>query len=571
MSEETEADAHYLAFWQFQIDWHKLPSWIIAIVDHGGGVQLKRRTAKGDEFLLGLSIELKEVQSSEGKTIVKQKDALPAFLERPEAPARMGLCDQPRFCFSVGSRSRGGLDRTSQTNDAWVISHDRRLLCFQGSLHSPGVAKRLAVEVVDALPAGGIFRIDFVDNDVNLILGKPGGSEHHLIRFERGTDGKVASSITCVKLDGADVTDYAWRGGQFLRVRGKEIDSLNWVTGEVEWTTSVPHSHLGDGVFEGDRAIWIWSGNPKKPLTRLRDVGERPYRRGSESYALDQTYLLAVQNPQHEALATEGLTDRNPLAVSEADRTVINSTSRIRLLHQGLDECGDDQRDYVYSMARSRFVEEMQPYDPSRLCSNQRARLIFTSFGGTYALFECCFESGLTEHLLWSFVSRNLIPTTLNGIQQLQFVDRQAANLVSQKSLLVNFASVSLTSAGLFLRQNHTGGWQLMLGAQNNLELRRFKGKPTGKEHELNRVEFPRSKVTGCRPRWTLRRADLPLGTVFLDSRGWMHLRRHDDERELSIAMVEGPCSGWFTESGCFGSEVWSLDTLSSRSRKIPP
>ncbi|MEM6471431.1 MAG: hypothetical protein AAF802_17850, partial [Planctomycetota bacterium] len=42
-------------------------------------------------------------------------------------------------------------------------------------------------------------------------------------------------------------------------------------------------------------------------------------------------------------------------------------------------------------------------------------------------------------------------------------------------------------------------------------------------------------------------------------------------ERELSIAMVEGPCSGWFTESGCFGSEVWSLDTLSSRSRKIPP
>ncbi|HBE68297.1 MAG TPA: hypothetical protein DDW52_09140 [Planctomycetaceae bacterium] len=149
-------------------------------------------------------------------------------------------------------------------------------------------------------------------------------------------------------------------------------------------------------------------------------------------------------------------------------------------------------------------------------------------------------------------------PTTL-----LSELDAQLATYVKPVSIRSRIKAVRLTSAGLVLRSSRQRYLLLKLTDQAPRRLVLQSIKPdSGEDVPFDDHNTAPSNASGESAGWTLRRADLPGATCWLDSRGLLHLRREADARELTLILIDSHVCGWFSTTGYFGTPYF--DALQS-------
>lgn len=462
---------------------------LIATIDREGAVQIARRTILGDEVLQRLTLELPQVRKSKE---VSAYGIQPLFLSQNPSPVSFNVDHQTTWCASdVDTDTRRCL---------WIVTKDSRLLLARSTHHG-------VTEVIRDLPHHRVIAHQADLGRLDLIVGSEQGV-HHYVSVERNT-----WSVRRLKLpEDFRPTHTCIVGGMILRFSDNGHQ-------EIPTISNRPHT---------DR------------FSQLNLVGP--------GMAIDDTNRLmkhggARRGDWHSVLKP-GSSIIEPIQC-----VVLNAQKKPCMVATDLSylvELGEDEKT-IYTNS---IVYADSPPTPV-LCDVSGQNWIVRCDNVRQAIKVENYHPGVQYFRINTSVGRVTAVVGSEYLNLLAAVDSEAANLVTQKPVRKKFQSAQMTTNGLVLRSSARSAHRLSLSAQPpwHLVLDRTSIDPS-----TDMIPFdPSTTRSNPKHSWNVRPAAVRGGTVWLDSRGLIHLQRDDDPRELTLILVDKHVAGWFSETGYFG------------------
>ncbi|MDX1925977.1 MAG: hypothetical protein SFV81_05640 [Pirellulaceae bacterium] len=146
----------------------------------------------------------------------------------------------------------------------------------------------------------------------------------------------------------------------------------------------------------------------------------------------------------------------------------------------------------------------------------------------------------------------NYYATVLNGLNNKQ------PKFATSQSVRSRLHGVAVVDGKIVLFRNPSLGFAIDV-ATDPKQSRRLILKHIKLTSPIEIVQFERESKVENSPfphHWMLKKAILPQGCVWLDSRGLLHLRGHDDS-ELSLVLHDAHLSGWHSDGSVFGLQYF--------------
>jgi hypothetical protein len=166
-------------------------------------------------------------------------------------------------------------------------------------------------------------------------------------------------------------------------------------------------------------------------------------------------------------------------------------------------------------------------------------------------------RSPLSRKTQWLKVDYTLVtPIDSNYATAIVALDSRAAKLVSGRSVRNRLQGIAVLGERILLFRNPSLCFELRVETNpRRLILQQVKGEVAD-----GLVDFA-VDVKACktvrRKSWNLRKASLPGGDVWLDSRGLLHFR-DTAQTELTLVLHDEHLAGWFSRGAVFGSRFFT-------------
>jgi hypothetical protein len=134
-------------------------------------------------------------------------------------------------------------------------------------------------------------------------------------------------------------------------------------------------------------------------------------------------------------------------------------------------------------------------------------------------------------------------------------LDHRTAKLVTTQSVRSRMQGIAVVDGCVVLFRKASLGFAFEIAASpRRIVLRQFNSASqysiVNFDHEFRVENSP------FRHQWTLKKAVLPQGIAWLDSRGLLHLRARDGS-ELSLVLHDDHVSGWHSDGSVFGTQYF--------------
>ena len=470
--------------------------YLLARIDKEGLVELLQCTRSGDSVFhkQHLILPLKRLISSKGPT-----GDLPIFLQQNPCPLR----------FSADLSVRWAVRSYGPT--LWTMTHDRRLMCFD----TAGVG---AIEVM-SLP-GEILRARASEKEIMLVVAEPIG---HTQKVRHLLVHASCSDVPRVfKLDeecNEESVQFEF-DSQLLRI-GRELTIIDVRSGKVLASEPLGDKrHIGGRFFYAE--TFVWAAMYDNECIQWHKIGQTSFYAG-----------FAFQN--------------------ELDCPSVYSFDFAHF--QLLDGKASDAR-------RTGVSINCQP----------AAKLLFWLTGFVIAEIETPFRPAgssppglkaqgqkVQGRRLLKLKREQVTEVTNNYAAVLNGMDDKQPKLATTKSVRCRLQGIAVVDGSIVLFKNPLLGFAIDIAASppkpRRLVLRNVKSTSPfsivnfEREFKVENSPFPQQ--------WTLKKAVLPQGIAWLDSRGLLHLRARDGS-ELSLVLNDTHVSGWHSNGSVFGAQYFT-------------
>lgn len=473
-------------------------SLLLAVIDRSGFARIIRWSPLGQIELQSLQVDLDAKQIPIGANSASKEE--PIFVKQRFPP----------LAFSGTSREVEWMVCENDSNGpvVWQVTPDQRLLYYCKPIHG-------GEEITDLLPASIVLLSNPRTDGVDFVLADHAG-QHFLVK---ATLESHDISVTNLGFWGRWTT-YAFSGKFLLQFTGTSIQ-----------------------VFSCDEA------------RRLATYESRRHHVGC-GYQVDDNNVLSI----HGGAAAHDWHQLNAVDMPES--------GRIGCVLPGLDnELSVLSNDLKWAVApnwtetgeakATQLPQELagtcksHPW-PVMRCADGKSWIIRVSDAGSNTaqaapqaasqLFFLDVPSGRAVKISQSVSS-----------EAVRWAAPKAYHLVRRKPVRRRARAVSLWSKGIVFEKEAGSHFTLTIASDlpRRLKVERYQLSsqqtmvPFGEPYSLG--------TSGAERKWTLRRADLPGGTCWLDSRGIFHFRRDNEPAELSLVFSDSHVAGWFSQSGLFG------------------
>lgn len=464
---------------------------VLVQVDENGNAEVSHLNAHGNEVVQHLTLDLPAENQASSQRSVQPAD-LPQFV---------GLSPSPLLFAPPGQYRHFHID--PEQRHVWVVTPDRRLLRFTQ-------AKCGGQQISDALPSANPLCMDTFDGNFRGVF-EAGGKT---IWFEGSQDG-APPEVRQLDLPFRPTSWFIVH--RYLLAFGPDRRAvIDPRTGKVIEEQSKGWRHLGlNYMVDAFGRLWMHGGATPGDWHVVGNLDGD----GSEAACVVTSGAGVACAIQHNMQLME-IRDR------EEDRsisTMLYPASNVSL-PQGAKfsalASSPDRYTWLIGVDLSKYMK------------------------GEDGIIRVNLQSGHVREL------RTRRPTTL-----LSELDSQLGTYLKPLSIRSRIKAVRLTSEGFVLRSSRRRYLLLKLADQAPRRLVLQAITPDRGEEALfgDHRTAPGPPGSG-NAGWTLRRADLPGGTCWLDSRGLMHVRRDGDPRELTLVLIDSHVSGWFSSTGYFGT-----------------
>jgi len=485
---------------------------LIATVDRHGNAVLSRRTALGDEVLQRLRLELPAKRGAEkGRTGEAHADDVePLFLSQKPVPIRFNVDQQVTWC-APWRNARNQLS-------VWLVTRDRRLLLADW-------AARGAIEVLNDLPHCHVLAYQAGAEQLDLVLGDPTGT-HELLSVDTHTHRCRRFTLP----EDFMPTHTSIVGESVLRFSSSEHQEIAVNTGQVLIDRSAQYRVVG-------------------PATVIDERG-RLLRHGGQN-----------RGDWHSLL------EANSSVIEPIECVVTNPAGHVCFVARDLSylvELGDQEKTtYTNAIVHASGPPRAVLHDPTRQHWIVRYdRVDAASNVGR-------FKDGVRYFRFNTMVGHVTAVASEEPIALLIALDRHTSELLQKRSVRKSFRAAQMTPRGLLLQS--PGNKTHLLTLSEDPAHRRFVMKRCSENEVPEMVAFEQAAMQPRETKWKLRPARLNGGTVWVDSRGLIHLQRDDDSLELTLVIVDHHVAGWFSETGFFGPDFFSLYEDSPDGTSGPP
>ena len=471
--------------------------YLLARIDKEGLVELLQCSRSGDSVFhkQHMVLPLKRLISSKGPT-----GDLPIFFQQNPCPLR----------FSADLSVRWAIRSYGPT--LWTMTHDRRLMCFD----TAGVG---AIEVM-SLP-GEILRARASEKEIILVVAEPIGNSqkvrHLLVHASCSEEPRV------FKLDEESSEEQNVRfefDGELLRI-GRELTIFDVRNGNVLATESLEGKrHIGGRFFSELIEPTVWAAVYGIDNIQWHKLGQTKFHPG---FAFDSEFdcpsVYSYNFAQYQLLSG----DRND-ACRTGTSFVCMSAPKLLFWLTGS----------VIAEVETSGTGSSSPGQKAQGQEVQRRRwLKLRNMQVTEVTHNCA--------------------AVLNGM------DDKLPKLATTKSVRCRLQGIAIVDGSIVLFKNPLLGLAIDIAASpqkpRRLVLRNFKSTS-----QFSIVNFEREFKVENSPfpqQWTLKKAVLPQGIAWLDSRGLLHLRAHDGS-ELSLVLNDTHVSGWHSNGSVFGAQYFT-------------
>jgi|688.fasta_scaffold00432_38 hypothetical protein len=399
---------------------------------------------------------------------------------------------------------------------AWLITHNYRLLCF----NTPDYG---CIDL-GSVPAADVLAATTPSNDsIHMVIAYHGGSKSELVHYlvtASLSDG-IQYKMIQPDSDPHKIVKYYFDQGLLHRV-GSQLDLINPRNGMILTQTPIRQRHLG-GPFFGDRDLLI--ADVVNQSFVWRHLGKCNFPIG-----------VVLRSPSGPiAVAADFLWTKRFTGTDEPETSTgrqIISTSQPNFI--------DYNHDHTVALITITKVEKTSGFSPDIAGKKELAISFFLS-------------------------NRTLSHSRISPEEAIRSFDRSALQRPAGHNVRSRFNTIGVHQDGLLLSQNQNEVYLLRIMDQN-FSLQYFRDP----RNALNLIPFvdvvPHSEAV--RRRWRLSRAELGRCTIWLDSRGLLHLRDADGV-ELSLMLLQNTTAGWFSKGELFGPSFFTAQATSKPSLAI--
>lgn len=467
-------------------------------------------------------IEIRE-QTNRGSSIWKRLQLTPP--KRPRAKAKSS--ETPQFVNLICSPLRFICDlnvpfvhafETGNFPGAWLITKQCRLLYFD--------RPRVGCIDLGSVPTDNVLAATTLAKDsVMLVIEHNGRSESEVVHYL--VKATLHGGIKCQQIEPLSESPrsakYCFDQGVLWRV-GKKLDVIDLSNGKVIARSDTKKRHLG-GPFFGERdlylaafinqsIVWYHLGSCSFPIGFVVRSGNAP---------------LAVAA---DFSGTKCFTGSNEPEVATGRKIISTMLPElVRINH--------DRSAALATISRvTKSIGFNNPTEP------EAAHLAITL----------------------SLKNGSLARSKLSPVEAIRVFERVDLNMQIGHSVSSRFNFVGFHHDGLLLARNRN---KVSILCADNSRFRLELCKDQG----LSEVMVPFSddipqEQAPIKRRWRLNRADLGQCTIWLDSRGLLHLRDADGV-ELSLMLAQSTMAGWFSNGEVFGPTYFTSKEASQPSEAV--
>lgn len=419
---------------------------------------------------------------------------LPMFLQQSPCPLR----------FTADLSARWAIRSSGPT--VWTLTHDRRLMRFD----TAGVG---AIEVL-SLP-GEILTASAGKTGIALVVAEPIANtqkvRHLLVRVSDAEEPQVFNLDS-----GSEQHHVRFEFDSDLLRIGRELTIFDARNGKILATEPLGDKrHIGGRFFYAETFVWVAAHDQGK--VQWHKLGQTQFYPGFAFQNEVDCVSVYSFDFAHFQLLDGG---------NNARRTgiVIDCKPAPKLL---------------FWLSGFVIVEVESPASSAH--STRSSSVGHQNHGRRY--FK------LKHEEVWDV---NNYATVLNGLNNKQ------PKLATTQSVRSRFHGIAVVDGKIVLFKNPSLGFAIDVVADPK-QSRRLILKNIKLTSPIEIVQFEREFKVENSPfphQWTLKKAILPQGCVWLDSRGLLHLRGHDDS-ELSLVLHDAHLSGWHSDGSVFGLQYF--------------
>jgi len=451
----------------------------------------------------------KRLQLKPTKTLQKNTtfSDIPKFLRFTCSPLRF-LCDLSVPFVKV-------FENNPQPG-AWFITHNYRLLC----LNKPGSG---CIDL-GSVPSADVLAATTISTDsIHMVIAYHGGSKSELVHYLVTAslyDG-IQYKIIQPNAEPLSSIKYYFDQGHLHRV-GSQLDLINPNNGLILNQSPIRQRHLG-GPFFGDRDLWI--ADVVNQSVVWRHLGTCSFPIGFAVRSPSGPIAVAA-----DCLWTKCFTGSNEPELSTGRQIIANSLPKFIDLNH-------DRTEALISFSK---IEKSVGFPPDITGRKELA-------------------------ISFNLLNRKLYHSRLSPAEAIQSLDRSYLQMPKGHSVISKFNSVGVHEDGLLLGRNVDNIYILRITGQN-LSLQPFRYPANTQNLIPFSEEIPDNRE--FRRRWRLRRADFGRCTIWIDSRGLLHLRDIDGV-ELSVMLKQNELAGWFSNEQLFGPSCYTGGITSKPSLNV--
>ncbi len=466
-------------------------------------------------------IEIRE-QTSRGSAVWKRLQLTPpkrakTKVESSEVPQFVKLiCSPLRFICDLNVPFVHAFEN-GKTPGAWLITKQYRLLYFDRS--------GFGCLDLGSVPTDNVLTATTPSRDsIMMVLERNGRSESELVHYL--VKASLKDGIKCQQIeptvDSPRAAKYCFDQGNLWRI-GNKLDVIDLSNGRVIARSDKRQRHLG-GPFFGDRdlilasfidnaIVWYHIGKCNFPIGFVLRSGTAPF-----AVAADFSWTKSFTGSSESEVST--------------GRKVISTMppELVRISH--------DRTEALATISR---VSKSIGFDSTEPEASNLA---------------------ISVSLKNSAISRSRLSPT----EAIRSFERADLSLPIGHSVSSRFNFVGFHHDGLLLARNRS---KVSILCADNSRFRLELCKDQG----LSEVMVPFSddipqEQEPIKRRWRLNRADLGQCTIWLDSRGLLHLRDSDGV-ELSLMLAQSTMAGWFSKGEVFGPTYFTSKEASQPSQVV--
>jgi hypothetical protein len=490
---------------EYQRALHLLPTpFLQAVVEPDRWVEIQEHTS------LGVSV-WKRLRLSVSKETFRTATpkSLPQFVKMSVSPLRFLSDTKVPFVQKFKVENRIG---------AWLITNQNRILYFE----QPGIG---GLEL-GSLPSLHVLAAHCQGHDsIELVVSRNGKTAEETAHFLVQVSLYQGVTKKQIELRGENPnkTKYFYDQGSLIRI-GESIAFIDQSTGQVVAESGMKFRHLG-GPFFGDRELLLATLDNDR--VHWHNLGKC-----SSTIGIVMRHKLGFPF----AVASDFSWTKN----FDGSGTPEKPTGR-KIISTDLPELIRIGHDNLEGLVRIREL-------------HKEAGFTAVFKAPACATFIVHPNTGVIQY------SRRDVNDSINHFE------REGVSLPISHSVTSRFNYVGKHSDGLLLARNRTKIY-LLRGNSQRFSLEAFPEKTLFDLMTPFGNDLPQNSEL-IRRKWRLNRADLGACTVWLDSRGLLHLR-DSDGAELSLMMSQSAMAGWFSNGEVFGPRYFTGKNPSSPSQSV--